>query len=64
LGLPKIIFFALIIFAGWYVYRRFIADATKLAKASEIKRREQQTGAVGTLVKDPVTGEYRLKREE
>jgi membrane protein implicated in regulation of membrane protease activity len=63
-GLPKIIFFALIVFAGWYLYRKFINDATKLAKASETKRKEQQTGAVGTLVQDPVTGEYRVRRPE
>jgi membrane protein implicated in regulation of membrane protease activity len=63
-GLPKLIFFALIIFAGWYIYRRFVNDATKLAKASEIKRKEQQNNAVGTLVKDPATGEYRLRRDE
>lgn len=62
-GLPKLIFFALILFAGWYLYRKFVNDATKLAKASEIKRKEQQTNAVGTLVQDPVTGEYRLRKD-
>jgi hypothetical protein len=53
----------LIIFAGWYLYRKFVNDATKLAKASELKREEQQNNAVGTLVQDPVTGEYRLKKD-
>lgn len=64
MGLPKIIFFALIVFAGWYLYRKFVNDATKLARASELKRKEQQNNAVGTLVQDPVTGEYRLRRED
>jgi hypothetical protein len=63
-GLPKLIFFALIVFAGWYVYRKFVNDAVKLAKASELKRKEQQNNAVGTLVQDPATGEYRLRRED
>jgi hypothetical protein len=63
-GLPKVIFFALILFAGWYLYRKFVNDATKLAKASEAKRKEQKNQAIGTLVQDPVTGEYRLRREE
>jgi hypothetical protein len=63
-GLPKLIFFALIIFAGWYVYRKFVNDAMKLSKAAELKRKEQQNNAAGTLVQDPVTGEYRLRREE
>ena len=64
MGLTKLIFFGLVVFAGWYLYRKFIADATKLAKASEAKRKEQSTGAQGTLVQDPVTGEYRLRRKE
>lgn len=61
MGFTKIIFVALIALAGWYVYRRFIADAMKLARASESKRKEQKTG---TLVQDPVTGEYRVRRPE
>jgi membrane protein implicated in regulation of membrane protease activity len=56
--------FVAIVFAGWYLYRKFVSDAIKLAKASERKRKEQQTGAVGTLVQDPVTGEYRVRRPE
>jgi hypothetical protein len=62
-GLPKLIFFALILFAGWYLYRKFVNEATKLAKASEIKRKEERNNAVGTLVQDPVTGEYRLRKD-
>ena len=38
MGLPKLIFFALIIFAGWYVYRKFVNDAMKRSKAAELKR--------------------------
>ncbi len=63
MGLPKLIFFALILFAGWYLYRKFVNEATKLAKASEIKRKEERNNAVGTLVQDPVTGEYRLRKD-
>jgi membrane protein implicated in regulation of membrane protease activity len=63
-GLTKIIFVLLVALAGWYLYRRFIADAMKLAKASQAKRSEQKTGATGTLVQDPVTGEYRVRRSE
>lgn len=63
-GLPKIIFVLMIVFAGWYLYRKFVQDATRLARASEVKRKEQATGAVGTLVRDPVTGEYRVKHPD
>jgi membrane protein implicated in regulation of membrane protease activity len=56
--------FALVAFAGWYLYRRFIADALRVTKASAQKRKEEQTGAVGTLVRDPSTGEYRVKQPD
>ncbi|MBL0370764.1 hypothetical protein JJB09_01860 [Rhizobium sp. KVB221] len=64
MGFTKVIFVALIALAGWFLYRKFVADAIKLAKSSAAKRKEQQTGAQGTLVQDPVTGEYRVKRRE
>ena len=49
---------------GLVAYRRFVSDAQRLAEKSRRAEKERQTGAVGTLVKDPATGEYRLKREE
>jgi membrane protein implicated in regulation of membrane protease activity len=63
-GLSKIIFVVVIGLVGWIVYKKFVADAVKLAKANAAKRREAETGAIGTLVKDPATGEYRLRKEE
>jgi membrane protein implicated in regulation of membrane protease activity len=63
-GLSKIIFVAVIGLVGWMVYKKFVGDAMKLAKANAAKRREAETGAIGTLVKDPATGEYRLRKEE
>lgn len=62
--MPQLI---LLLIAGlvlWIGYRKFIADAKKLTRQRDRTRREQQTGASGTLVKDPETGEYRLKRED
>ena len=64
LGLTKLIFVGMIVLAGWLLYRKFVADAIKLARKSEALRKEERTGAQGTLVQDPVTGEYRLRREE
>jgi len=63
-GLPKLIFVALIGLVGWMLYKKFVADARKLAKTNEKKRKERETGAIGTLVKDPLTGEYRVGRSE
>lgn len=49
--------------AGYLLFRKFVADAEKLAARSRAEQRERETGAQGTLVKDPVTGEYHVKRD-
>jgi membrane protein implicated in regulation of membrane protease activity len=49
---------------AWFGYRKFIADAEKLARRQQEVRRQKETGTQGTLVKDPETGEYRLKKPE
>jgi len=56
--MPQLITILILVFAAWWLYRRFVADKSRRAE------KERQTGAIGTLVKDPATGEYRLKREE
>ncbi|HEX2146178.1 MAG TPA: hypothetical protein VHG11_00810 [Pseudorhizobium sp.] len=60
----QLIFFILIVGGGWLLYKRFIADAEKLTARSRERQKEQETGALGTLVKDPETGEYRVKRDD
>ncbi|WP_075289996.1 hypothetical protein [Pararhizobium arenae] len=62
--MPQIILFLLIVGIAWFGYRKFIADAEKLSRQREQVRREKEAGSQGTLVKDPVTGEYRLKKPE
>lgn len=62
--MPQIIFFAVVIGGIWWLYRRFLRDAQKLAEKSRRAESERRTGAVGTLVKDPKTGEYRVKRDD
>ena len=62
--MPQIILLLIIVLIAWIGYRKFIADAKKVTRQQERLRRERQTGANGTLVKDPKTGEYRLKRED
>ncbi|GEO85065.1 MULTISPECIES: hypothetical protein [Alphaproteobacteria] len=61
--MSRIIFFVVLIGGAYYLYRRFVTDAQKLAAKSKASEKERQTGAMGTLVKDEVTGEYRVKRE-
>ncbi len=62
--MPQIIFFAVVIGGIWWLYRRFVRDAQKLTEKSRRAESERRTGAVGTLVKDPKTGEYRVKRDD
>lgn len=62
--MPQIIFFAVAIGGIWWLYRRFVRDAQRLAEKSRRTETERRTGAIGTLVKDPKTGEYRVKRED
>jgi hypothetical protein len=62
-GLSKLIFVLLAALIGWMFYKKFVADAQRLAKGAERKRRATANNAKGTLVLDPKTGEYRLKKE-
>ncbi|MBY5784098.1 hypothetical protein [Rhizobium leguminosarum] len=61
--MAQLIAILVLVFSAWWLYRRFVSDARKLAEKSRRAEKERQTGAIGTLVKDPATGEYRLKRE-
>ncbi len=61
--MSRIIFFVVLIGGAYFLYRRFVSDAEKLRAKSKVEEKERQTGAMGTLVKDEVTGEYRVKRE-
>jgi membrane protein implicated in regulation of membrane protease activity len=60
----QLILFILLIGGGWMLYKRFIKDAEKLTARSRQQEKERRTGAIGTLEKDPVTGEYRVRKDE
>lgn len=62
--MAQLITLLILVCAAWWLYRRFVSDAQKLAERSRRAQKERQTGAIGTLVKDPATGEYRLKQED
>ncbi len=62
--MAQLLFLALLIGGGWLLYRKFVADAEKLSRRRREQERERQTGANGTLIKDPETGEYRVRQEE
>jgi membrane protein implicated in regulation of membrane protease activity len=61
--MPQIIFFALVGLVAYVGYRSFVREAQRVT--AKVRRAEKQsaTGANGTLVKDPKTGEYRLAKD-
>ncbi|MFT4161253.1 MULTISPECIES: hypothetical protein [Shinella] len=62
--MAQIIFLLLVVGLAWYGYRKFVTDAERLSKQRRRTEEERRTGATGTLVKDPETGEYRLRRDD
>lgn len=62
--MAQLIFLIILIGGGWILYKKFTKDAERLSQRSRQHENERRTGAVGTLEKDPVTGEYRVKRDE
>ena len=61
--MPQLIFFALVGAAAYFGYKSFVREAERVT--AKVRRNEKQatTGANGTLVKDPKTGEYRLAKD-
>jgi hypothetical protein len=59
----QLIFFALVGAAAVYGYRSFKREAARVSARVRQAEREADTGAMGTLVKHPETGEYRLPRD-
>jgi len=62
--MAQIIFILLVVGLAWLGYRKFVADAQRLSRQRRRTEEERRTGADGTLVKDPETGEYRLRRDD
>ncbi|MCD2180706.1 hypothetical protein OCK02_04425 (plasmid) [Rhizobium sp. TRM96647] len=62
--MAQIIFLLLVVAVAWYGYRKFVTDAERLTRKRRAAERERQNDAIGTLIKDPKTGEYRLRRDD
>ena len=62
--MAQLITIILLVVGSVILYRRFVRDAEKLSAKSKQREKERETGAIGTLIKDPDTGEYRVKRED
>lgn len=57
--MPQLIFLGLIAAVGYFGYRAFLKEAERVSARVRQAEEETRTGANGTLVYDPETGEYR-----
>jgi len=62
-NVPQLIFFAVLGVAAWVGYRSFLREAERVTARARRAEAEQRAGSQGTLVKDPVTGEYHLTKD-
>ncbi len=61
--MPQIIFFTAVGIAAYVGYRAFVKEAERVTAKLRRAEKQRANGAMGTLVKDPVTGEYRLAKD-
>lgn len=61
--MPQLIFFAVVAAVAYFGYRAFLKEAERVSARVRRAETEAKSGANGTLVKDPVTGEYRLAKD-
>ena len=56
--MPQLIFFAVVGVAAYVGYRSFVKEAERVTAKVRRAEKQSRTGAIGTLVQDPETGEY------
>jgi membrane protein implicated in regulation of membrane protease activity len=62
--MAQLLLLAAVGIVAWFGYKKFVQEAERVTAAVKRAKKEEQTGASGTLVKDPETGEYRLERRD
>lgn len=55
----RFILLAAVAAVAWYGYKSFVRDAKRVSKKARRTEKEMRNRAMGTLVQDPETGEYR-----
>ena len=61
--MAKFVIYGLLCAAALYVYRAFKRESQRVSLRVKRAAAERRTGARGTLVKDPKTGEYYVERD-
>ena len=59
--MPQLLLLAAVGAVAWYGYKRFVKEAERVSAQVRRQEEEAENRATGTLVRDPVTGEYRLE---
>ncbi len=61
--MAQLILLALVVAVAWYGYRSFKREAERVSARVRREEAELRNRADGTLVKDPETGEYTVKKD-
>ncbi|WP_299867568.1 hypothetical protein [uncultured Hoeflea sp.] len=62
--MPQLLLLAAVGAIGWFGYKRFLAEAERVSARVRDAEKETRSGAQGTLIEDPETGEYRLRKPD
>lgn len=62
--MPQLLLLAAVGAIGWFGYKRFLAEAERVSARVRDAEKEAKTGSQGTLIEDPDTGEYRLRKPD
>jgi membrane protein implicated in regulation of membrane protease activity len=62
-AMPQLIFFAIVALVVYWGYKSFVREAERVSARVRRQEKQAKNGAIGTLVKDLVTGEYRLSKD-
>jgi hypothetical protein len=62
--MPQLLLLAAVGAIGWFGYKRFLAEAERVSARVRDAEKESKSGAQGTLIEDPETGEYRLRKPD
>lgn len=62
--MPQLLLLAAFGAVAWFGYKRFLAEAERVSARVRDAERESRNNAQGTLIEDPETGEYRLRKPE
>ncbi|MEQ8481689.1 hypothetical protein [Hoeflea sp.] len=62
--MPQLILLAAVGAVAWLGYKRFLSEAERVSARVRDAEKEAKSGAQGTLIEDPKTGEYRLRKPD